>query len=98
MTIAEQSFAPFEVYKKHARVEPPQNGKQRFVFDLELLALEPATNRSPAIELRVVTKDNFVGTRQDRRACRTRCTSLVANEPNAQPKLETKPVVVLQDN
>ena len=37
VTIADQSFAPFEVYKKQARVEPPNGDKQRFVFTLELL-------------------------------------------------------------
>jgi hypothetical protein len=97
VTIADQSFAPFEIYKKQARVEPPNGATQRFVFTLELLALEAGDKTLPAIELRVVTKDNNVG------SVRTtelpyKVQSLIANEPNAQPKLETKPVVVLQDN
>ncbi|HEX4352249.1 MAG TPA: hypothetical protein VHZ95_05030 [Polyangiales bacterium] len=97
VTIAEQSFEPFEVHKKSARVEPPQNGKQRFVFNLELLALEPGDQPIPPIELRVVTKDNSVGAvKTDSVPYKIR--SLVANEPNAQPKKETKPVTVLQDN
>jgi hypothetical protein len=97
VTIAEQPFAPFEVHKKLARVEPPENGKQRFVFNLELLALESGDQPIPAIELRVVTKQNFVGTVKTP-SVPYKIRSLVANEPNAQPKRETKPVVVLQDN
>jgi hypothetical protein len=97
VTIAEQPFEPFEVHKKLARVEPPENGKQRFVFNLELLALEAGDQPIPAIELRVVTKQNFVGTVKTP-SVPYKIRSLVANEPNAQPKRETKPVVVLQDN
>lgn len=97
VTVAEQSFAPFEVYKKEARVEPPSGEQQRFVFSLELLALEAGDTPLPAIELRVVTKDSNVGkVRTEPRPFKVQ--SLIANEPNAQPKLETKPVVVLEDN
>ena len=97
VTVAEQSFAPFEVYKKEARVEAPSGGQQRFVFSLELLALESGDKPLPAIELRVVTKDNNVGKVQTE-PWPFKVQSLIANEPNAQPKLETKPVVVLEDN
>ena len=97
VTVADQSFAPFEVYKKQARVEPPSGDKQRFVFGLELLALETGDKPLPAINLRVVTKDNSVGSvSTEPRPYKVQ--SLLANEPNAQPKLETKPVAVLEDN
>ncbi len=97
VTVSEQSFAPFEVHQKRARVEPPSGNHQRFVFDLELLALEPTDKPVPAIELRVVTKDGVVAqvkTQELPYAVR----SWIANEPNAQPKLQTKPVGVKQDN
>jgi BatD DUF11 like domain len=97
VTIADQSFTPFEVHKKQARVEPPNGDRQRFVFDLELLAFEPGDKPIPAIELRVVTKDNFVGTVKTQ-PVPFRVRGFLDNEPNAQPKLETKPVAVLQDN
>jgi hypothetical protein len=97
VTIAEQPFAPYEVYKKLARVEAPQNGKQRFVFKLDLLAVEPGDKTIPAIELRVVTKDNFVGSVKTE-PVPYKVRSLIANEPNAQPKRETKPQPVLEDN
>ena len=97
VTIADQSFAPFEVYKKQARVEPPNGDKQRFVFNLELLGLEPGDKPLPAISLRVVTKDNSIGTvKTEPRPYKVQ--SLLANEPNAQPKVETKPVAVQEDN
>jgi hypothetical protein len=97
VTIGEQSFAPFEVQNKQARVEPPKDGKQRFVFNLDLLALEPGDKPIPAVELRVVTKENFVGAAHTA-TVPFKVLSLIANEPNAQPKLETKPVAVLEDN
>jgi hypothetical protein len=97
VTVADQSFAPFEVFKKQARVEPPTAGSQRFVFNLDLLAFEASDQPIPAIELRVVTKDNEVG-RVRTQAVPFKVDSLLANEPNAQPKLETKPVTVLEDN
>ena len=97
VTIAEQPFAPYEVYKKQAHVEPPQDGKQRFVFKLDLLAVEPGEAAIPPIELRVVTKDNFVGSAKTQ-AVPYKVRSRTGNEPNAQPKLETKPRAVLEDN
>lgn len=97
VTIAEQSFAPFEVHKKNLRVESPHGDRQRFVFQLDLLAFEPGDKPIPAIALRVVTKDNFVGTVKTADVA-FRVKGLLDNEPNAQPKLETKPVAVLEDN
>jgi hypothetical protein len=97
VTLPDQSFSPFEVHKKNARVEPPQGGKQRFVFDLGLIALEPGAQPIPAIEARVVTKDGTVGSvKTEPRPYQVR--SWLANEPNAQPRSETKPVSVEQDN
>jgi hypothetical protein len=97
VTIADQSFSPFEVHKKNLRVEQPQGDRQRFVFQLELLAFEPGDKPIPAIALRVVTKENFVGTVKTAEVP-FRVKGLLDNEPNAQPKLETKPVPVLEDN
>ena len=97
VTIPDQSFGGFEVHKKQARVEPPQGDKQRFVFNLELLALEPGDAPIPPLELRVVTKDNFVGSVKTE-GLPYKVSSLIANEPNAQPKAESKPVAVLEDN
>lgn len=97
VTVTDQSFSPFEVNNKDAHVEQPSGDRQRFVFKLELLALEAGDEPIPAIALRVVTKDNTIGTvRTEPYAFKVQ--SLIANEPNAQPKDETAPVVVLEDN
>jgi hypothetical protein len=97
VTVTDQSFSPFEVYKKQVRVEAPQGSQQRFVFDVQLIALEASDKPIPAIKLRVVTKDNNVGTISTE-PLPFKVQSLVANEPNAQPKLESRPVAVLEDN
>lgn len=97
VTITDQSFNPFEVYKKSARVDAPKGDKQRFVFNVELIALEAGDKPIPEVALRVVTKDNQIGTTKTE-VLPYKVQSLVANEPNAQPKLETKPVAVLEDN
>lgn len=97
VTVPEQSFAPFEVRRKRARVEPAQGGRQRFVFEIELLAIEPGKHELKPIELRVVTKDGFVGSVKSD-PLPLSVSSLLANEPNAQLKPATKPVVVVQDD
>jgi hypothetical protein len=97
VTIAQQAFGPFEVTHKRARVEPAKDGRQNFVFDLELLAAEPGKHEIPAIELRVVTKAGFVGSVKTQPMPLT-VGGLLANEPNAKLKAETKPVIVMQDD
>jgi hypothetical protein len=97
VTVPEQTFAPFEVRSKRARTEPAQNGKQRFVFDIDLIAFDPGELAVPAIELRVVTKDGFVGSVKTQ-AQPLKVTALLGNEPDAKLKPETKPVVVMQDD
>jgi hypothetical protein len=97
VTVPEQSFAPFEVKQKRARVEPAKDGRQQFVFEIELLAIEPGKHEQKPIELRVVTKDGFVGSIQTA-PLTVNIGSLLANEPNAQLKPPTKPVVVTQDD
>jgi hypothetical protein len=97
VAVPEQSFAPLEVHARRARVEPAKDGRQRFVFELELLALDPGRHAIDGVELRVVTKSGLVGSvRTEPLAIEV--GSLLANEPNAQPKPETQPVVVMQDD
>lgn len=97
VAVPEQSFAPLEVHARRARVEPAKDGRQRFVFELDLLALDPGRHALAGVELRVVTKAGLVGSiRTEPLAIEV--GSLLANEPNAQPKVETQPVVVMQDD
>ena len=97
VTLSEQSFAPFEVTAKRAHVEQAKGGRQAFVFDLDLLALDPGKHPLPGLALRVVTKDGFVGNAKSG-PIEIEVKSLLANEPNAQLKPPTKPVVVEQDD
>jgi hypothetical protein len=97
VTVPEQSFAPLEVQSKRARTDPAKDGRQLFVFDVELLALDAGDAQLPAIELRVVTKDGFVGSVKTEPQP-LKITALLGNEPDAKLKPETKPVVVMQDD
>lgn len=97
VTVPEQAFAPFEVQSKRAHAEPAQGERTVFVFDIELLALESGDQTLPAIELRVVTKDGFVGSIKTEPQP-LKVNALLGNEPDAKLKPETKPVVVMQDD
>jgi hypothetical protein len=97
VAVPEQSFAPFEITGKRVRVESERDGRQLFVFELDLLALEGGEQTIPAIDLRVVTKQGFVGSVKTAPIA-LKISSLLANEPNAQLKGETKPVVVMQQD
>jgi hypothetical protein len=97
VTVPEQSFAPFELIGKQARVEPEKDGKQRFVFALDLIGLTTGEQTLGPIELRVVTKSGIVG-QSELPAIAIEVSSLLANEPNATLKEPTKPVVVVQDD
>jgi hypothetical protein len=97
VAVPEQSFAPFEITGKRLRVEPEHAGRQTFVFELDLLALDAGEQTIPAIDLRVVTKEGFVGSLKTS-SIALKVSSLLGNEPNAQLKGETKPVVVMQQD
>jgi hypothetical protein len=97
VTLPEQSFAPFEIRKKAARIEPARDGRQGFIFELTLVAFDPGKLEVPALRLRVVTKQAFVGSTTTQ-AQPVEMKSLLANEPTAKLKPETKPVVVVQDD
>jgi hypothetical protein len=97
VTVPQQSFAPFEAHAKRARVEPARDGRQTYVFDIDLLALEPGQHTLPALRLRVVTADGTVGS-VTTTPLPVRVRSVLGNEPNAQPKPATLPVIVMQDD
>jgi hypothetical protein len=97
VTVPEQAFSPLEVRSKHARVEPAKDGRQQFVFEIELIAFDPGEQALPAIELRVVTKDGFIGSVKTEPQP-LKVSAQLGNEPDAKLKPETKPVVVMQDD
>jgi hypothetical protein len=97
VAVPEQSFAPLEVHARRVRVEPAKDGRQRFVFELQLLALDPGRHQVDGVELRIVTRSGLVGS-VNTDPFAVEVGSLLANEPNATLKPETQPVVVMQDD
>jgi hypothetical protein len=97
ITIPDNAFGAFEVHKKDVRIESLPEQRKRFIFTIDLIALEPGEQTLPEITLRVVTGDGIVGGVQTK-ARKLRIESLLANEPDAKPKGPTKPVEVMQDD
>ncbi|MEO0324615.1 MAG: hypothetical protein AAF447_16755 [Myxococcota bacterium] len=89
-------FAPFEILDRDRRVEV-LGERARHTFELGLLALEPGEHTLPPVEVRVVTPEGLVGS-VAAPALELRVGSLLANEPNAEPKPPTEPVEVLEDD
>jgi hypothetical protein len=97
VTMPEQDLAPFEIHSRRFAQEELPDGRRRFRFTLELLALEPGEQRLPAIRLRVVTQDGEVGiVRTSGRRIEVR--SHLGNEPDAQPRGATSPVPVFEED
>ncbi|MBN1652673.1 MAG: hypothetical protein JXA30_02740 [Deltaproteobacteria bacterium] len=97
VTIPDDSFGSFEVHRKEARIEALSEQRQRFIFTIDLIALEPGEQTIPEITLRVVTADGVVGGVRTS-AQKLKINSLLANEPDAKPKEATRPVQVMQDD
>jgi len=95
--VPDQSFEPFEVLDHEATEEPPANGRARFRFQLQLLALEPGEHEVGPIRLRIVTADGTLGT-VETDALAIEVGSVLGNEPDAQPKPPTEPVEVLEED
>jgi predicted outer membrane lipoprotein len=96
ISVPEQSFAPLELHARRSRVEK-RDGKQHYVFELDLLALEPGSITLPALTLRAVDEDGALAEVKTEPIA-IQVASLIANEPNAEPKDATGPVPVIQDD
>jgi hypothetical protein len=96
VAVPEQSFAPFELLDRKAHSEQA-GAQQQHTFELTFLALEPGTHTFPGVKLRVVGPKGELG--DVTTAPQTvQVASLLANEPNAEPKAPSKPVSVMQDD
>ncbi|HEX6241271.1 MAG TPA: hypothetical protein VFZ61_10275 [Polyangiales bacterium] len=96
VAVPEQSFAPFELIARKAS-EKELAGVREHEFELSLLALEPGAQTVPAVSLRVVGPKGELGEVKTT-AQAVSIGSLIANEPNAEAKPPSKPVVVMQDD
>ena len=93
ISIPEQSFEPFELLGTDAEHQPERD-RVRHTFRARLLALEAGTH-TLGMRLRVLTRDHTLGSvRVDPVAVVV--TSLVANEPDAEPKPPSDPVAVME--
>lgn len=97
LALPEQNLGAFEVRAKRSKVENTSAGKQRFVFELDLLAVEPGDRELPPVQLRVVTGNGLVGS-VSTQPLKLRVDALLGNQPNAKLKPPTKPVSVMQDD
>lgn len=71
--------------------------RREFTFELDFLALEPGEHEIAPITLRVVTAEGVIGTVRTE-AHTVTVGALTANEPDAQPRPATDPVVVMEDD
>jgi hypothetical protein len=97
VAVPQQTFGQLELHDQRHTDRPIDGGRRVFVFELDFLMLEPGDHELPPIRLRVVTEGGVVGTVHT--PARTiHVGSLLANEPDAQPRAATPPVVVMQDD
>jgi hypothetical protein len=97
VAVPRQELGPFELHDQRHRDAPIDGGLREFRFEIDLLALEPGEHELPALRLRVVTAEGAVGTVRTEPQ-RITIGSLIANEPDAQPRPPTQPVVVMEDD
>lgn len=96
VTVPSQSFAPLELHSRRV-TERTVRGRTESHFVLELLALAPGDVTLEPISLRVLTADGLVGSVATERIS-LRVTSVIANEPNAQPRGPTRPRELMEEN
>lgn len=96
VTLPEQSFGGFELYDSQQQVTV-KDGAQHFTLTLQLQPFSTGDHELADITLRVVTAQGQVG-QQRLTPVRIPVRSLLANEPNAQPRAATAPVVVMEDD
>jgi hypothetical protein len=97
VAIPRQSFGTFELHDQRHRDREIDGDRRELTFEIDLLALEPGEQVLPSLRLRVVTEDGTVGFVRTEEQ-RITIGSLVANEPDAQPRPATRPLPVMQDD
>ena len=96
--VPEQPFAPFEILDKKVFVELSPDGKLKtFTFELQLLCFEAGVHELGPIRVRVTSAAGEL-VELESNTSTIEVQSLLANEPDAQLKPPTKPVVVEQDD
>lgn len=95
-SLPEQAFGGLELVDRHLKTEV-QGARTRTTYELDLLALEPGDANIPALNIRLVGQNGELSSSStDSQSLRV--SSLIANEPNAEPKPASQPVSVMQDD
>ncbi|MGB5813354.1 MAG: hypothetical protein WBG86_22655 [Polyangiales bacterium] len=96
--IREQSLAPFEVLGKKVEIELSQDGATHtFTFELTLQCFEVGSHQLDPMRVILTGKQGSLDYLETE-AQTLEVRSLLANEPNAELKPATQPVVVEQDD
>ncbi len=95
-SLPEQAFGGLELVDRHLKTEVV-GGRTRTTYQLDLLALNAGDANIPALNIRLVGQDGELSSASTE-AQSLRVSSLIANEPNAEPKPLTQPVGVMQDD
>lgn len=96
VSVPEQSVAPFELLSRDS-TSSGEGDTKTLTFTLSLLALDPGKQTLPALKLRVVgPKGELFELKTPEQTVEV--GSLLANEPNAEPKPPSRPVVVMEDD
>lgn len=97
LDVPRQRFRALEVRRRTVVPEGATSGTRTFVIKLELIALEAGEHTVGPLKLTVVTADGTIG-QTEVAGIRVRVRSLLGNEPNAQPKPATQPVVLIEED
>ncbi len=96
--VPEQSFEPFEILDKKLTIQPSPDGKSKtFTFELRLLCFEVGVHQLGPIRVRVTSADGEL-VELDSNSSSIEIRSLLANEPDAQLKPPSEPLIVEQDD
>lgn len=96
--VREQSLAPFEILEKKVEVEPSNDGtKHTFVFEMTLQCFDVGTQEIPPMQV-ILTGQQGALDYLETEPKTIDVRSVLANEPNAELKPPTAPVVVEQDD
>jgi hypothetical protein len=96
VSLPEQSLGGLELADRRMRSEVA-GGRTRTTYELDLLALAAADVELPPLLLRLVGPNGELGSARTE-SKDLRVSSLIANEPNAEPKPPTKPLAVMRDD
>jgi hypothetical protein len=96
VAVSEQPMGSLELVHRDVQAEE-HDGRTRTTVTLSLLTFEPGEVTIPALSVRAIAQngefEHLESTPQ-----KLRVSSLIANEPNAEPKGLTKPITVEQDD